>query len=341
MKNFKKIGVLILIGVFLSTAAGCKMIVKTSAGIRRQVVAKGNDIKITKGQVDDLMKSADKQFKAQYGSDYMNNSDVKSQYVNYQKQIRTQLENSRIIEIEAAKLKVAPSDKALKSEIDKKYSLAVKSAGSEKDFKSMLALQGYTADLYKESLKTSILSDKLKDYLVKNVKITDSDMKKYYDANKQAKYTEKPDRIKVSHILTTSESDANKVYTALTTDKQDFAAVSHKYSIDKTADANGGDLGYFYYDQDLNQQSNNALDNTFFTAALSLKVNEISKPVQTQYGWHVIKCTDRQEYPYKSYDSVKDDVKNTLLNDKKTSLFQSKLEAWKTQLGVKEYDNNL
>jgi peptidyl-prolyl cis-trans isomerase C len=92
------------------------------------------------------------------------------------------------------------------------------------------------------------------------------------------------DEVRASHILVKTEAEAQQVEKDLAAGK-DFAELAKAKSIDPGA-KNGGDLGYFTHGQ---------MVKAFEDAAFSLKVGEISQPVQTQFGWHVIKVVDKKK----------------------------------------------
>ena len=138
-------------------------------------------------------------------------------------------------------------------------------------------------------------------------------MKKYYEENKDDFYT---DTVTASHILLKTIDDngnelsdekkkeaKKKAEEALKKVKsgEDFAQVAKEYSEDSTA-SNGGELGTFGRGQMVSE---------FENAAFSMKPGEISDIIKTQYGYHIIKVTERVD-EQKSYDDVKDEIKSTL-----------------------------
>lgn len=89
--------------------------------------------------------------------------------------------------------------------------------------------------------------------------------------------------VKASHILVPTEGEAKIIKTMLD-DGDDFAVLARRYS-ECPSKAAGGDLGYFKRGQMVKE---------FENAAFSLPVGQVSEPVQTQFGWHIIKVTDRR-----------------------------------------------
>ncbi len=89
--------------------------------------------------------------------------------------------------------------------------------------------------------------------------------------------------VRASHILVSTEDEANKLREEIISGK-DFAAVAAEYS-NCPSGAAGGDLGFF---------GKGMMVKPFEDAAFSLEIGEISQPVQTQFGWHLIVVTDKK-----------------------------------------------
>jgi parvulin-like peptidyl-prolyl isomerase len=141
-------------------------------------------------------------------------------------------------------------------------------------------------------------------------KISDADVEKYYKANKDFF-----DRIEVraSHIflgVPPGATDADKaklkqqlvdLRAQIVANKIDFAEAAKKYSQSQTA-ANGGDLGFF--------PRKGMIDEAFAQAAFSTPVNGVTEVIQTSYGFHIIKVTDRKPGEASDFTKIKDDVRD-------------------------------
>ena len=88
------------------------------------------------------------------------------------------------------------------------------------------------------------------------------------------------ERVRASHILVSTKEEADKIFSELKSGK-DFAELAKKYSKCPSS-KNGGDLGFFGKGQMVKE---------FEDAAFSLKIEEVSNPVKTQFGYHIIKVT--------------------------------------------------
>jgi parvulin-like peptidyl-prolyl isomerase len=177
---------------------------------------------------------------------------------------------------ESKSMGLAPvTDKEVQTQIDqikKQYA-----SGNEKKFETLLAGQGLTIDIYRLQWRYQLLSNRISADVTKGVKVTDADVKKYYDTNK-ANYTQAASR-DVRHILVNSKKLADTIEAQLKAGGN-FAKLAKKYSKDTGSAVNGGKLTV--------QKGKTVPE--FDKAAFSLKTNEISAPVHTTYGWHIIQA---------------------------------------------------
>lgn len=194
--------------------------------------------------------------------------------------------------------------------------------------------------LYKEALKKGLDKDqeyvkKLEDFrkitlvglllqkeIEAKVKVTDQDIKDYFEKNKDkfAPVTQ----IKASHILVKTEEEAKKIEERLKKG-EDFAQIAKKSSIDPASAKNGGDLGYF---------SKGQMVPEFESAAMRLKKGEISEPVKTKYGYHIIKVTDKKIGQVVEFEKVKNLISQNLMAEKQKEVFDSYIEELKKSYKV-------
>lgn len=125
----------------------------------------------------------------------------------------------------------------------------------------------------------------------------------YEDKVKQVK---PEDEVQARHILVASEDEAKKMLVRVEAG-EDFAQLAKENSGDAGSKTQGGMLGYFGKGQMVPQ---------FEEAAFALKKGEVSKPVQSQFGWHVIKVEDRRQKPPPSFDEVKDRLIGSMVQSK-------------------------
>jgi peptidyl-prolyl cis-trans isomerase C len=149
-------------------------------------------------------------------------------------------------------------------------------------------------------------------YLQKTIqpKITDGNVKTYFDKNK-GKYSQ--DEVHAQHVLLKEEAEAKEVYQKAK-GGEDFETLAKKYSKDPSAQTNGGDLGFFTRTRMVPQ---------FADKAFSMSKGEISEPVKSPFGWHIIKVIEKREGKPVKFDDIKDQVKQDYQNDSINELIAS------------------
>jgi peptidyl-prolyl cis-trans isomerase C len=145
--------------------------------------------------------------------------------------------------------------------------------------------------------------------------ITQDQIKAEYD--KEVAAMPSVDEIHARHILVSSEDDAKAIKAQLD-GGADFAAVAKEKSIEPGAKDSGGDLGYFTQDK---------MVKPFADAAFALKVNEISQPVQTQFGWHIIQVLDRRPAAKPTLEAMTQQIGQQLYVQKYRALFDQLRKA--------------
>jgi peptidyl-prolyl cis-trans isomerase C len=142
----------------------------------------------------------------------------------------------------------------------------------------------------------------LDEYLEREVKkaVTPAATRKLYDDTVKALTPE--EEVRARHILVESEDEAKKVEARIK-GGEDFAKVASEFSKDPGSKAEGGDLGFFTKDR---------MVAPFAEAAFKMKPGEVSAPVKSQFGWHVIKVEERRQKPVPTFDEMKEQVETYL-----------------------------
>lgn len=154
---------------------------------------------------------------------------------------------------------------------------------------------------YKEALELASKQLTQKLFIDKLVKdnVTESKIKEKYQ--ELAKLQADKDEYKVRHILVKSEEEAKDIKKRL--DKgEDFSKLAKEFSLDGNKDS-GGSLDYF---------SNGQMVQEFENATASLKIGQISTPVKTEFGYHIIKLEDKRKMKAESYESIKAKIHDML-----------------------------
>ena len=134
-------------------------------------------------------------------------------------------------------------------------------------------------------------------------KITDEDIKAYFEENKESFNEE--EQVAASHILVEDEATAKKVAKKLA-DGEDFATLAKEFSTDTMSAENGGELGFF---------PRGKMVAEFEEAAFSMKVDAISDPVKTEHGYHIIHVTDKKAAKEAVFKEHKEEIKGLLLEE--------------------------
>jgi parvulin-like peptidyl-prolyl isomerase len=229
-----------------------------------------------------------------------------SQYKALQDQTLKYLVQQSELEQKAKTLGITVSDKDVQARI--KQIKQQYFAGNEAKYQQQLKAQGLTEPLLALNLHGQILSEKIYNKVTGNVKVTDAEIKKYYDDHKST-YAQAASR-DVRHILVNNKKLADSIEAQLKSGG-DFAALAKKYSKDPGSAAQGGKLTI----------TKGQTVAPFDKVAFSLQKSELSPPVHTTYGWHIIQALSpvkpATQQPLKD---VKAAISSQLLQTKKTDV---------------------
>ena len=152
---------------------------------------------------------------------------------------------------------------------------------------------------------------------VESISVTDDEVKAEYDNNPDKFRT--GESVDASHILVDSEEKANELLEKINANEISFEDCARQNSSCPSS-ANGGSLGEFTRGQMVPE-----FDNACFT----MNVGEISGPVKTQFGYHLIKLNSKNEPKTLSFDEVKDGLKQQMIGEKRQNAYQSKINQLK------------
>jgi parvulin-like peptidyl-prolyl isomerase len=236
---------------------------------------------------------------------------------------------------EADKLGVKVEDKDIEARLDqikKQYygnppGQPPASAGEmDKRYQAALKQQGFTDEEVRSGIKLQLVREKVFAKVTSDVKVSDDDVKAYYDKHKSAYETPaQPQSRDVRHILVKKKALADSIYQQLQANPSKFAQLAKKYTVDTSSKASGGKL------------PGGAIKGRtvppFDKVAFSIKTKEISKPVHTQFGWHIIQALGPIK-PGKPatptpLSQVKEQIRQQLLSTERNSEMQSWLEKTK------------
>jgi len=171
---------------------------------------------------------------------------------------------------------------------------------SDAAFQQALQQGNLTESAYRAQMPVQVALQKL---LAPEIHITTAQEQDYFNANKD-QYATQPEQVKASHILVNTQQEALDIKKQLD-NGANFATLAKEKSIDTGSKDQGGELGYFTKDK---------MDPGFAAAAFSMKVGQISGPVKSQYGYHIIKVEDIKPGVYSTFAKVKSKIYDVLFN---------------------------
>lgn len=148
-----------------------------------------------------------------------------------------------------------------------------------------------------EEVKNDMLKNYAMHKIFNEVTINDDEVLDYYNKNKDTLFS--PTTYTASHILLEDQSEANKILEEIK-NGLDFAEAAKKYSIDPSKD-NGGSLGTF---------PKGVMVAEFQEGLDKLSIGEVSEPVKSQFGYHLIKLDDKKVNE-QNFEDIKDNVRST------------------------------
>jgi parvulin-like peptidyl-prolyl isomerase len=225
-------------------------------------------------------------------------------------------------EQEAEDMDVEVTDKQVNArleQIQKQYF-----GGDKKKYEKQLKDQGLTDTQVRNDIRSQIVSEKIFEQVTREVKITDAEVEKYYNENKQ-QYSQ-PESREVRHILVKTKAKADELYAELQAGA-DFSALAKKHSEDTGSKANGGKLTI----------SKGQTVAPFDQTAFLLKKNDISKPVKTEFGYHIIQpLSDVKPAKTTPLKDVEESIKQQLQQEKKNEA----MTKWVDDL-KKDYEDKI
>lgn len=284
------------------------------------VVAKVGDATILQSELANEMAYIEQLIVMQFGENYAENEDAMALYKQQEELMLNYLIESELVIQNAKELGVEVTDE----QVDEEIKVGKEQLGSEEAFKTFLEGQGMTEEEFREYLRENIAIGQVMETVTKDVTVTDEDVAKFYEENK-AQFTTRPGA-EMSHILVEKEEDAKKIKKEYDGGKA-FADLAAEYGTDGTK-STGGSLGFIEYDSV-------QYDADFLAGAKALKEGEVSEPVKTQFGYHLIKVDNIQsEEVVKPLEEVKAEIEASLLQEKQYAKFSEHIAGLKEKATI-------
>ena len=226
------------------------------------------------------------------------------------KRILDTMIDEKLVDNELKELKVTIGDKEVDAAIDevkKSYNL------NDEQLQQAVAREGYTIAEYREQMRKQIGRYKLiSEKVRKNVKVSDADVQTEYDRMTRAEGEDY--EVHIRHILIAVPRNASQAQVeqgrrkaaAVSVEARepgvDFAELAKKRS-EGSSSSDGGDLGFF---------KRGTMVPEFERVAFNLKTGEVSEPVRTQFGWHVLKLEEIRKLGMKPLAEVRPEIEERL-----------------------------
>ncbi len=331
MRLVKKAYIFILVAILLSLDVGCNNTASNQiqkASLNKDVViAKVNDIEITRRALEQQLLYLDATMKWQYGQDYANNEEAMTYYEEQKRLLVDYLIEIQVFIAQADSLGIKVTEK----EVDQQLELLKADYDTEKAFQEALNTSGMSLDELEVMLREDLIVGQVITACCDNITVTDEEAKMYYEGN--------PDLFMVQpgammyHILVPTEQQAKEVKEKYL-QGMSFEALATQYGTDDTK-KQGGLLEYIPYNSP-------DYDTNFLTAAQKLNEGEVSEPVQTKEGWHLIKVEHiNRESTVSPYEEVKEEIKDSLFTDKQNEVVDQQLRQWESEMDIEIYEDNI
>jgi foldase protein PrsA len=327
MKKALLAAVVLAVMVPALVLAGCSKSVPSGA------IAQVGSGTVTQQQFNDIWAEAQAQYKSQgvtlpaKGSTQYNQ--IRASIVNYlvQNEVINQLasKDSVNVTINGKQVSVPMKVAVTAAEVQQRLSQIKTQVGGEKKFQKLLKAQGYTLAALMAQLKSSMVQSKVQQNVVGKITVTAQQLQDYYNQHKSQ--FQQAATVDARHVLVKTKAQAEHVRSLLVAKNTDanWKAVAKKYSIDTGTKATGGELGAF---------PRGRMVKPFENAAFSLKIDQISQPVHTQYGWHVIEVTKKTAASKQTFAQAKATIQQTLLSTQQQTVWQAFLKQALKDAGV-------
>jgi len=227
--------------------------------------------------------------------------------------VRSLVEQAQF-EIAAEELDIAVTEEALDTRLEELKDQFFE--GDDAKYQEELEKQGLTEEQVLKDLRTRMLSEKIFEKITSEVEVTDEEIQAYYDEN-EAQF-ETPSSREVRHILVKKKAKADEIHAQLE-NGGNFAKLAKQFSQDPASKNEGGKF----------TAQKGATVAPFDKVAFELKTGELSEPVKTQFGWHIIEAVgDIEDASTQELSAVQEQISTTLLEEKRNT----RINEWVQEL---------
>ncbi|KGA98686.1 hypothetical protein BALCAV_0202740 [Alkalihalobacillus alcalophilus ATCC 27647 = CGMCC 1.3604] len=211
----------------------------------------------------------------------------------------------KMIELEAKEQGITVTEDEMAAEMENYYEMY----NGEEAFQEMLSQNGMSIEELENDIHYYLLTKKLMSSIIE---VTEEETVAYFEENQEQFNQE--EQVEASHILVEDEDTANEVKEKLAAG-EDFSTLAVEFSTDEASKEEGGQLGYF---------SKGDMVEPFEEVAFELELDQISEPVESEFGFHIIKVTGKNEAKEAEFEEHREEIEDILFNEK----FQVEYGPW-------------
>ena len=336
MVNLKKMLVSALIITSTMSVAGCGLIDKSPEARLATVIATANGEDITIADLNELLQYDIDWLTEEYGENYEDvmDAEMKATWDAAKEHALNQIIEEKILLTKAESMGVSFTEEEMQSKIQEEYDSYLEYYGGQEALDEQMAAFGYTNDSFRELIKTQIISQAVVNAIVQDVSVTEEEIRAHYNDN-LADYTIGAGAT-MKHILYRTEEEAIAAKTDIDTNRN-FDALFDSFKGNEYVDGVpiAEDLGFVEYNSEY-------FDADFLAGIKDLKAGEISSPIKTQFGYHIVSVESlTEDEKITPFDEVKDSINSLLQYSKEKETYTNKIKEWKKELKVKVYENRL
>lgn len=208
------------------------------------------------------------------------------------------------------------------AEVDARMDEMKEMYGGEDAFQMLLLQNNMQEDSFRWQMRVNLMVEKI---MEPQMDLDDDSLLAYFEDNRDSFGS--PDEVWSSHVLLDTEEEALDILARLR-DGADIGELAKEFSTDPSAQVNEGDLGW---------QARHQLVPEYFNAAFEAEIGVPTGPVESSYGFHVIVTKEKREGRAASFEDVKDEVRQAIIDDQ----LQSLVGPWLNELHENAQVNNL
>lgn len=180
-----------------------------------------------------------------------------------------------------------------------------------------------------EEVKKRMITQMLIQEEMNKVEVSDEEVAEYFDRHKGRFST--PEMIRIKHILVKTEEEAKEIKERLNKGEE-FEKLAREKSTDMRTKGRGGDLGFID-----RRRYQRRFGRSFINAAFSLEKSEVSQPVRSRLGYHLIKLEEKREAGQQPLDQVRERVERGALSEKKMKTRQEFIESLQKKAQIEKH----